>query len=133
MRFIYRLGLILLVLATLGLGQQWWQNYDQPTTETLFVYGTLTSPLVRFATCRCHTPSTPHRITGFTVESRNLLPANDDAVVQGELLQVTDIELARFDQYERVPDRYVRVRRTLGATDAWVYLRRETASTTLSQ
>lgn len=133
MRLVYALGCTFFLLTVFGLGQQWWQNYGQPNNETLFVYGTLTSPIVRFATCRCHTPSTPHRITGFTVDSRNLLPATADSVVQGELLQVTAVELSRFDQYERVPERYVRVRRTLGGTDAWVYLRRETASTTLRQ
>ena len=127
-RYTIALGLLLLVL--LGLGQQWWQNWQQPTTETVFVYGTLTSPIVRFLTCRCHTPSTPHRLTGFTVVDRNLLPASEDAVVHGQILKVTPVELARFDQYERVPHHYVRVRRDIAGTNAWVYLKRNTTATT---
>lgn len=113
--------------------QQWWVNQDQPATETLFVYGTLQYPPVRWLTCRCLTPSEPITVTGFQVQDRDLLRSEPDDTVTGQLLQVTPTELARFDTYERVSERYVRVHATFLPTEPWVYLRRDTAATTLSE
>ena len=127
---------VLLLVCLLGIGsgllvQQWLENRHGKATEQLFVYGTLQNPLVRFFACRCITPSAPYTISGFQMMERDLLPAEPEAVVHGQILTVTPVELARFDRYERVPEQYVRVRASFIADQPWIYLRRETASTTL--
>ena len=121
---------VLLTGSCLWLITEWHENKDQEPTERLFVYGTLQNPLIRFLTCRCITPSERYAISGFEVVERDLLPAEPEAVVHGQILKVTPVELARFDRYERVPERYVRVRASFISSTPWVYLRRETASST---
>ncbi len=124
------LGLCLGAIS-LWLMNQWYENRNQEQTEQIFVYGTLQNPLIRFLTCRCITPSEPYTVSGFRVVERDLLPAEREAVVQGQILEVTPVELARFDRYERAPERYVRVRASFIPSEPWVYLRRETANSTL--
>lgn len=124
MEYVHILSVILLGCAIAGgatyLTLQWVENRDQEATERVFVYGTLTHPMARFYACRCVVDSTPTTLPGYRVEERNLI-AEPSAVADGYLLSVTPVELARFDRYERVPERYVRERITVGGTEAWVY------------
>lgn len=124
---------LFLIVTGLWFITQWHENRDQEPTEQLFVYGTLQNPLIRFLTCRCITPSEPYAISGFHVVKRNLLPAEPEAIVHGQIIEVTPVELTRFDRYEQVPKRYVRVRASFIPREPWVYLRRETASSTQTQ
>lgn len=119
------LSALVVLAASLGwLSGQWYQNSGQPATETVFVYGTLKSSFVRFYACRCHTATVPASLPGYRVEGLKLVP-DTDAVADGQLLTVTPTELARFDRYERIPERYVRERVAVGGVHAWVYQRVE--------
>jgi len=132
----HRILLILSIGIIAGLGSgwlaaQWHENRVSEQSEELFVYGTLQNPLIRFLACRCLTPSEPYTLTGFQVVDLDLRPAPPNSQVSGHILSVTPVELRRFDHYERVPDRYVRVRAPFITNEPWIYLRSETASTTL--
>lgn len=99
-----------------------WQDWREPETERLFVYGTLTTPLIRHSICLCHTPTTPATLQGYEQRGLNIIPTSNSAV-EGRLLQVSRTELFRFDRYEGVPHRYERIRVTIGDESAWVYQR----------
>lgn len=109
-----------LLTGVIWIGAEQYENRQAPRDETLFVYGTLTSPVVRFLTCRCHVPAASARLPGYRLEGRTIVP-DEPAETNGLLLQVTEVELARFDRYERVPDRYLRIRIDVAGTPAWVY------------
>lgn len=126
------IGVITGVLGGWLIGQ-WYENQSVEPTEQLFVYGTLQNPVIRFLACRCLTPSKPYLLEGFQVANLDLRLASAEAQVVGKILTVTSVELARFDRYERTPDQYVRVRAPFITDEPWIYLRSETASTTLRQ
>ncbi len=102
----------------------WYENRAYDPSETLFVYGTLQSPTVRFLVCQCHTPSTPAVLSDYQMHDRTIHPA-PGSTVAGQLLHVTPVELARFDRYERTPHYYYRSQIEVNGTTAWVYRRRE--------
>lgn len=89
-------------------------------TEPLFVYGTLTNPLVRTAMCQCLVSTTPAQLTGYRKVGRNII-ASSTAVVAGELMYITPTELARLDRYEQVPENYLRHRVEVAGKRVWVY------------
>lgn len=87
----------------------------------VFVYGTLTSPVVRFIVTLRMQETRPARLRGYRREDRNIVP-DERAVVEGLLFDVTPRELRRLDLYERVGDRYERISVTLKDGEAaWAY------------
>lgn len=123
-QILYSSLIILILGGTLFLTLEWLENRHQTTSETLFVYGTLKNPIIRFYACRCLTSSEELSVSGYRVEDRNLIPTDIDSKVNGYLLAVTPTELERFDRYEGVPEQYQRVKHNFDSLTAWVYVKR---------
>jgi len=100
-------------------------HYLTPATrgETLFVYGTLKSELVRFTVCRCLVPETSATLLGYRKVGRTIVP-EADASVDGAFIVVTPDALTRIDRYEGTPHHYERVRMAIEGRAAWVYIER---------
>jgi hypothetical protein len=87
----------------------------------VFAYATLTSPLVRFFVTLQAQETTPARLPGYTRRGRDIDP-DPGGSVAGVVFDVTPAELRRLDLYERVGERYERIRvRLADGTAAWAY------------
>ncbi|MFB2763409.1 gamma-glutamylcyclotransferase family protein [Marinobacter shengliensis] len=94
---------------------------DEDETYSVFVYGTLTRPWVRWLVMGRAGSSEPARLPGFRKEKLDLKP-DPEAVTQGEVIEVSAGELRALDRYERLGVRYERVELTLqDGRSAWVY------------
>ncbi|WP_444712300.1 gamma-glutamylcyclotransferase family protein [Marinobacter sp. NSM] len=94
---------------------------DEDETYSVFVYGTLTRPWVRWLVMGRAGSSEPASLPGFRKEKLDLQP-DPTAVTQGEVIEVSAGELRALDRYERLGVRYERVELTLqDGRSAWVY------------
>ncbi|WBU42786.1 MULTISPECIES: gamma-glutamylcyclotransferase family protein [Marinobacter] len=94
---------------------------DEDETYSVFVYGTLTRPWVRWLVMGRAGSSEPAGLPGFRKEKLDLKP-DPEAVTQGEVIEVSAGELRALDRYERLGVRYERVELTLqDGRSAWVY------------
>lgn len=92
-------------------------------TERVFVYGTLTNPIVRSLACRCFVNEIQAHLSDYRKAGRlNIAPATGGSVT-GEIIIVSAWELAQLDAYERVPERYQRIGVTIDGAPTWVYMR----------
>lgn len=91
--------------------------------EKLFVYGTLYDPEVQERVLGRRTGGTPDTLLGFrkdTWQGYPMVVPDENATIDGHILEVTADELAQIDIYES--DAYIRERVTLrSGTKAWVY------------
>jgi len=130
----YTLATVLAVFA-LGVSYLWLTfaspfgynpTVDLPTIEedatySVFVYGTLTQPWVRWLVMGRTGESEPAKLPGYRKEGLDIKPA-DGAVTKGEVINVDADELRALDRYERLGVRYERVKLTLeNGESAWVY------------
>ncbi|SEG65589.1 gamma-glutamylcyclotransferase family protein [Marinobacterium lutimaris] len=91
--------------------------------HSVFVYGTLRSPLVRWLVIGRNPETRTTTLTGFRKEGLDL-ETDSGSGVNGDLFHVSADELKRLDRYERLGIRYRRVEIELGdGSRAWVYLR----------
>jgi|GEM_PF-4235613 len=93
-------------------------------TQPLFVYGTLTNPVVRALACRCFVAEHELTISNYKKAGRTIVP-EAGAGVTGELIYVTRTELRRFDAYENVPKEYRRVQLDTVDFSMWVYIKND--------
>ena len=94
---------------------------DEDETYSVFVYGTLTRPWVRWLVMGRAGSSEPASLPGFRKEKLDLKPETG-AVTRGEVIEVSASELRALDRYERLGVRYERVELTLkDGRSAWVY------------
>lgn len=118
--FFYLLLSIAGIVALLWLIMQWQENRTLMPSETVFVYNTLTNPLVRFYACRCTTPYAPATLSGYRLTENTITP-DEAGTVTGQLLRVTRVELSRFDRFKGVPDVFVRSPITIEGQTVWIY------------
>ena len=122
--------ILLLLVATIVLvigfiGFLWLTTpTDTERTETVFVYATLTNPIIRTLTCQCLTNLTPATLSQYEQINRTIVP-NQTENVSGGLISVTPSELRRLDRYERVPTRYTREVVQVHNQPVWVYIKNE--------
>lgn len=94
---------------------------DENATYSVFVYGTLRRPWVRWLVMGRAGSSEPAELPGFSRERLDIKPVAG-AVTEGEVITVTAEELRALDRYERLGVRYERVELTLqDGQSAWVY------------
>ncbi|MGM0951889.1 MAG: gamma-glutamylcyclotransferase family protein [Pseudomonadota bacterium] len=94
---------------------------EEDATYSVFVYGTLTHPWVRWLVMGRTGESEPAKLPGYRKEELDIKPA-DGAVTKGEVITVDADELRALDRYERLGVRYERVKLTLeNGESAWVY------------
>ncbi|MET4024879.1 gamma-glutamylcyclotransferase (GGCT)/AIG2-like uncharacterized protein YtfP [Marinobacter sp. MBR-99] len=94
---------------------------DEDETYSVFVYGTLTRPWVRWLVTGRAGTSEPAILPGFRKKKLDIKP-DPDASVAGEVIEVSASELRALDRYERLGVRYERVELTLqDGRSAWVY------------
>jgi len=94
---------------------------DDNATYSVFVYGTLKQPWVRWLVMGRTGESKPARLPGFKKEELDLKPATG-AVTKGQVITVNADELRALDRYERLGIRYKRTELTLkNGESAWVY------------
>lgn len=94
---------------------------DEDATYSVFVYGTLTEPWVRWLVTGRAGKAEPAELSGFRKEELDIKP-DPAAVVEGEVITVDADELRALDRYERLGVRYERVELTLQSGEsAWVY------------
>lgn len=94
---------------------------DEEATYTVFVYGTLTQPWVRWLVMGRAGEGEPARLPGFKKEELDIKPA-PGAVTEGQVITVDADELRALDRYERLGVRYERVELSLkNGESAWVY------------
>lgn len=94
---------------------------DDDATYSVFVYGTLTKPWVRWLVTGRAGDSEPAKLPGFRKEELDIKPVAG-AVTEGEVVTVNADELRALDRYERLGVRYERVEMTLqDGESAWVY------------
>lgn len=106
---------------------------DEDATYSVFVYGTLTEPWVRWLVMGRAGDSEPAKLPGFRKDELDLKPA-PGAVTEGEVITVNADELRALDRYERLGVRYERVELTLQDGDsAWVYRLMDPLGNTTSQ
>lgn len=96
--------------------------YTEQRTETIFVYGTLTNPVIRMYACLCKTPLTEATLEGYSKGNLTIFEA-PSASVSGGLIAVSPKELARLDAYENIPDKYRRETVIVRNTPVWVYIK----------
>lgn len=89
---------------------------------TVFVYGTLKYTLIRTLVLRRLVPHTPYTLERFRRERLNIVP-DPHAVVEGLLLTVSDDDLKKLDQFERVGRRYERKEISCNGNPCFVYVR----------
>lgn len=91
------------------------------TSQSVFGYATLSNPVVRSVVVRRWVRSEPASLSGFRQVGRDLV-YEQDAVVDGRVFEVSQLELRRLDRYERLGERYQRLQIALDdGTLAWVY------------
>lgn len=94
---------------------------DDEATYSVFVYGTLTQPWVRWLVMGRAGESRPAKLPGFRKEALDLKP-DAGAITEGKVISVNADELRALDRYERLGVRYERVELTLAnGNSAWVY------------
>ena len=94
---------------------------DEDATYSVFVYGTLTHPWVRWLVMGRAGEAEPAKLPGFRREELNI-KATDGAVTEGKVITVNADEIRALDRYERLGIRYERVELTLqNGKSAWVY------------
>lgn len=94
---------------------------DEDATYSVFVYGTLTKPWVRWLVTGRAGDSEPARLPGFRKQELDIRQV-EGAVTKGEVITVNAEELRALDRYERLGVRYERVELTLqSGRSAWVY------------
>lgn len=94
---------------------------DEDASYSVFVYGTLTKPWVRWLVMGRAGDSDPARLPGFRKEGLDIRPVTG-AVTDGEVITVDADELRALDRYERLGVRYERLELTLqNGRSAWVY------------
>lgn len=99
---------------------------DLPTIEddatySVFVYGTLTKPWVRWLVMGRAGESEPAKLPGYRKEELDIKPVAG-AFTKGEVITVNADELRALDRYERLGVRYERVEVTLeNGEPVWVY------------
>jgi len=136
----------LVALTTLAIGYLWLTfvspfGYNPPdnlpvieddTTYSVFVYGTLTKPWVRWLVMGRTGTGEPARLPGFRKDQLDIKPLAG-AETEGEVLEVDADELRSLDRYERLGVRYERVELSLdNGEEAWVYRLMEPALLELS-
>lgn len=106
---------------------------DENTTYSVFVYGTLTKPWVRWLVMGRAADGEPAKLPGFRKDELDIRPVAG-AVTKGEVITVDADELRALDRYERLGVRYERVQMTLQDGDsAWVYRLMEPALLELTE
>ncbi|WP_373002274.1 gamma-glutamylcyclotransferase family protein [Marinobacter sp.] len=94
---------------------------DEDATYSVFVYGTLKQPWVRWLVMGRAGDSEPARLPGFRKEELDIQAAAG-AVTEGEVITVNADEIRALDRYERLGIRYERVELPLqNGNTAWVY------------
>lgn len=94
---------------------------EDDQTYSVFVYGTLTHPWVRWLVMGRAGDSEPAKLPGFRKEELDIKPVAG-AVTEGEVITVDADELRALDRYERLGVRYERVELKLqSGRTAWVY------------
>lgn len=94
---------------------------DDDATYSVFVYGTLTKPWVRWLVTGRAGDSEPAKLPGYRKEELDIKPVAG-AVTEGQVVTVNADELRALDRYERLGVRYERVEVTLqDGESAWVY------------
>lgn len=94
---------------------------DEDATYSVFVYGTLTKPWVRWLVTGRAGKGEPARLPDFRKDELDIKPVAG-AVTEGEVITVNAEELRALDRYERLGIRYERVKLTLkDGQSAWVY------------
>ncbi len=126
---------VLLAMMVLGVGYLWLtfaspfgytppENQpalDEDATYTVFVYGTLRKPWVRWLVTGRAGSSEPAQLVGYQKQQLDIKPVAG-ATTEGEVIRVTADELRALDRYERLGVRYERVELTLqDGQSAWVY------------
>lgn len=94
---------------------------DEDATYSVFVYGTLTKPWVRWLVMGRAGDSEPAELPGFRKEALDIKPVAG-ASTDGKVIKVNADELRALDRYERLGVRYERVELKLkNGQSAWVY------------
>ena len=94
---------------------------EEDTTYSVFVYGTLTKPWVRWLVMGRAGDSEPAELPGFRNDKLDIKP-DAGAVTEGQVITVNADEFRALDRYERLGVRYERVELTLkDGESAWVY------------
>lgn len=94
---------------------------DDNATYSVFVYGTLRKPWVRWLVMGRAGETEPAKLPGYRKEELDLEP-DPNAVTEGKVITVGADELRALDRYERLGVRYERVKLTLkDGRSAWVY------------
>ncbi|MDN6297327.1 MAG: gamma-glutamylcyclotransferase [Halomonas sp.] len=135
-------GIVLLAVATwlwFTMLSPW--HYQRPPAlapiadgpHQVFVYGTLRYALVRYLVMGTSGSPAAATLGGYRRCGLNIAPIKEpvaitqpppDSEINGLVLEVSAVELARLDRYERLGVRYTRRRITLqDDTRAWVYRR----------
>lgn len=96
-------------------------------TEQLFIYGTLTEPVIQKAVTGREISGEPDKLSGYKKIERNMgdgiypiIIKDAGSVVEGMVVAVSEEELNLIDRYET--EAYRRVRVTLeSGKETWVY------------
>ncbi|MBV2129627.1 gamma-glutamylcyclotransferase family protein [Arsukibacterium indicum] len=94
---------------------------DDNASYSVFVYGTLKQPWVRYLVIGRAGKGVPATLPGYKKQALDIKPAPGE-VTEGFVIMVSGTELRALDRYERLGVRYQRVELPLeNGETAWVY------------
>lgn len=116
------LVLLIVAISTYFLATAHIQHRAPHTTESVFVYGTLTNPVIRSLVCRCLVSGIPSTLPDHAQDGLTIY-YEPGSQVNGYILLITPSELQRLDKYERTPNRYRRETVRIDNQQHWVYIK----------
>ena len=100
-------------------------SLSEQASYRVFAYGTLTNPVIRWLIIHKQVETQPAQLRDYHQDGLDV-HARKGAVTEGQVFEVNAEDLRKLDRYERVGERYKRVRMSLtDGSQAWVYQRLE--------
>ncbi|WP_051678488.1 gamma-glutamylcyclotransferase family protein [Thiomicrospira pelophila] len=114
-----------LFVSPLGYSAQRVDDLSEQASYRVFAYGTLTNPVIRWLIIHQRVDTQPAQLRDYHQVGLDV-HVRKGAVTEGVVFEVDANALRKLDRYERVGERYKRVKMSLtDGSQAWVYQRLE--------
>lgn len=112
-------------VSPFGYSPQRIDNLSEQASYRVFAYGTLTNPVIRWLIIHQQVETQSAQLRDYHQDGLDV-HARKGAVTEGLVFEVNAKALRKLDRYERVGERYERVKMSLAdGSQAWVYQRLE--------
>lgn len=112
-------------VSPFGYSSQTVDNLSEHANYRVFAYGTLTNPVIRWLIIHQNVQTESAQLRDYHRDGLDV-HARKGAITEGIVFEVDAKALRKLDRYERVGERYERVKMSLAdGSQAWVYQRLE--------